>query len=746
MNEMDGQACEQTPGCTGTIDDGYCDLCGMAPASAALQAPPPPVTPAPGGLTGSVRSSGHGPAPSGSAKAATGTRRVTSATTARPSGRLGLGLISVPEVPVPEPMSMVLANPEVPEHKRFCGRCGEPVGRSRLNRQGRLEGTCVSCGQPFSFVPKLHPGDVVGGQYEIAGCLAHGGLGWVYLARDLKVEFWVALKGLLDSGDADAMAAAVAERRFLASLEHPNIVKIHNFVNHEGADYIVMEYVGGTSLRDLLKQQRRDGRFEPLPVAQAVSYILEILPALGYLHRLGLLYCDFKPENVILQHDNLKLIDLGGARRLDDDSAAVFGTLGFQAPEIEELGPSVASDLFTVGRTLAVMIMDFRGYQGTFRHSLPEQAEQAVLVENESLYRFLCKATAAHPDDRFQSADEMAAQLLGVLRETVATEADPPPPAASSLFAADADPRGETDEGELVTPAWETLPTLRVSADDTSFAALATLPDVDARTQAALLEALTPRTVEVELRLARAQMESGGVDCDRTLDRIEAGDPWEWRVEWYRGLLALTGGDHGRAVEAFDRVYSEVPGELAPKLALALVTESCGDRATAAHLYDLVSRTDPSCTSAAFGLARCRFAAGDRAGAVAAYHRVPPASSSYVRAQMQAARALVLPTDAGPPSREELVTASRIAERLPLDAQQRGALTRDVLTAALRMLRSGELEPDEAITVAGWPLRERDVRLGLERAYRALARYADSAAARVALVDRANRVRPRSLV
>jgi serine/threonine-protein kinase PknG len=595
-------------------------------------------------------------------------------------------------------------------------------------------------------VPKLRPGDVVDGQYEVAGCLAHGGLGWVYLARDLKVEFWVALKGLLDSGDADAMAAAVAERRFLAGLEHPNIVKIHNFVNHEGADYIVMEYVGGTSLGDLLKQRRLDGRFEPLPVAQAASYILEILPALGYLHRLGLVYCDFKPDNVILQHDNLKLIDLGGARPLDDESAAVFGTVGYQAPEIEELGPSVASDLFTVARALAVMIIDFRGYQSTFRYTLPAQDDHAVLADNDSLYRFLCKATAPHPDDRFQSADEMAAQLLGVLRETVATDADPPPPAASSLFAADADPRGEGDDGELVRPASVALPTLRVSADDPSFAALATLPDVDAGTQAELLEALAPRTVEVELRLARAQMEAGHAGAESTLDRVENGDPWDWRVDWYRGLLALNDGDYDGARVAFDRVCSDVPGELAPKLALAVVAERDGDPATACRLYAVVSRTDPSCTSAAFGLARCRLAQGDRAGAVAAYQRVPPTSSTYVQAQVRAARALVSPAAGQSPSHSELVAASRTAERLPLDAHQRSALTRDLLAAALRMLRTGALEADDATSVAGRPLRERDLRLGLEQAYRDLARFADSSAGRIELVDRANRVRPRSLL
>jgi len=293
---------------------------------------------------------------------------------------------------------------------------------------------------------------------------------------------------------------------------------------------------------------------------------------------------------------------------------------------------------------------------------------------------------------------------------------------------------------------WAALPTLRVSADDPSFAALSTLPDVDAGTQVELLEVLAQKTVEVDLRLARAQMEAGHGGAESTLDRIEAGDPWDWRVDWYRGLLALNDADHDRAQVAFDRVCSDVPGEVAPKLALAVVAERGGDFATASRLYGVVSRTDPSCTSAAFGLARCRLAQGDRAGAVAAYQRVPPTSSTYVQAQVRAARALVSPAAASPPSLVELVAASRTAERLPLDAHQRSALTRDLLAAALRMLRSGGLDADDATTVAGRPLRERDLRLGLEQAYRDLARFADSSASRVELVDRANRVRPRSLL
>ena len=116
------------------------------------------------------------------------------------------------------------------------------------------------------------------------------------------------------------MAAAVAERQFLAEVEHPNIVRIYNFVQHadrqtgESAGYIVMEYVGGKSLKQILLDARPAGG--SVPLAQAIAYAIEVLPALGYLHGRGLVYCDFKPDNVIQTEEQLKLIDLG-ARAAD---------------------------------------------------------------------------------------------------------------------------------------------------------------------------------------------------------------------------------------------------------------------------------------------------------------------------------------------------------------------------------------------------------------------------------------------
>ncbi|MEV0091613.1 tetratricopeptide repeat protein [Streptomyces sp. NPDC050738] len=450
----------------------YCDTCGLAP----VVSPTGMVTSPPTGIAAGGRGSSRGSSSSSRASSrassrsssrsstsrrsvsgrlsralsgASGSRSVTvraSGASASASGRnrLGAGLVSIPEVPRPDPQSAVMENPEVPERKRFCSRsdCGAPVGRARGERSGRTEGFCTKCGHPYSFVPKLTTGDIVHGQYEVMGCLAHGGLGWVYLAVDRAVsDRWVVLKGLLDTGDQDAMAAAISERRFLAEIEHSNIVRIYNFVEHldqrTGSmdGYIVMEYVGGKSLKEIANDRRQSGgKRDPLPVEQACAYGIEALEALGHLHSRNLLYCDFKVDNAIQQADQLKLIDMGAVRRMDDDESAIYGTVGYQAPEVAEVGPSVASDLYTVARTLAVLTFDFQGYTNVFSDSLPDPDNIEVFRTYESFYRLLVRATDPDPARRFSSAAEMTEQLTGVLREVVAIQSGRPRPALSTLF------------------------------------------------------------------------------------------------------------------------------------------------------------------------------------------------------------------------------------------------------------------------------------------------------------------------
>ena len=317
--------CRQ-PGCAGAYaPDGYCDECGHK-------------APAPDSLSASIETPAHGGTAGLSSTAGLSIGGANDPTRAVGRGRLGANLVVVPPVPLRDPAAALMDVALVPESQRFCGQCGGPVGRgSSSGRPGKTEGFCPKDGKPYSFVPQLSPGEFINARYEVLGVIAHGGLGWIYLARDRNIsetgaDRWVVLKGLIDTGDLYALSSAMAERRFLVEVDHPNIVKIHDFVQHpdpktgQMTGYTVMEYVGGRSLKELAQASTGPGgRRTPLPLPQVLAYGLEVLPALGYLHARGLLFCDFKPDNVIQAEEQIKLIDLGAVRHVDDDDSVMFG-------------------------------------------------------------------------------------------------------------------------------------------------------------------------------------------------------------------------------------------------------------------------------------------------------------------------------------------------------------------------------------------------------------------------------------
>jgi serine/threonine-protein kinase PknG len=785
---VEGETCQATPGCPGVVEDGYCDVCGKIAVAAVVPAGAGTAATATTGNAGTASpptdgdvlvdrlllparrqlpreewgsglegpSNGAGSSPSaGSARATSSRRTGTASTRTAARTRIGAGLVSVPPMPTLDPIAAMMPHPEVAEARRFCSNCGAEVGRGREGRPGRVAGFCSKCRHQYSFAPSLLRGDLVASQYRIAGCLAYGGLGWIYLAQDEQVSNrWVVLKGLLNISDPDAMTSAVAERQFLARVEHPNVVRIYNFVQHGGAGYIVMEYVGGKTLKNILVERRQEAGAGagPLPVEHAIAYILGILPAFSYLHRLGLVYNDFKPDNVMVYGDDVKLIDLGAVTRVDSPNVALFGTDGFQAPEVPSLGPSTASDLYTIARSLAVLILDFRGYQNRYRYTLPTPPEQPVLGEHESLYRFLLKGTAENPDDRFQSADEMGEQLLGVLREVVARREKIPRPAASSLFGADLQAIHAHAGAAPIEPDWRYLPPLKVNPADpaasfvVNISALSDPPQQLRLLGEAISQGQVPDTAEVELGVARALIWMGRLDeAARRLELVAQQDPWDWRVNWYRAVALLTRGDHAEARNLFQQVSTDLPGELGPKLAEALAAELAGDAERAARLYDVVSTTDPSFTSACFGLARVRDALGDRAGAVEAYRRIPETSSLFTQAQLALARTLVKERPESRPGVTELVQASATVKRLRLDPHQRALVAVELLETALMLLGSRAVLPDAAIDVLGHPLEWNRLRIGLEHAYRDLARFAVGEE-KIRLVDRANQVRPMTAV
>jgi len=733
-------ACTQ-PGCSGSIEDGYCNVCGAperarttSPAGATAGSSPA----AQSGTNRAAVSSRLGSTPIGSARtgASRPTRRL--GTTRTRTQHLGAGITSVPAAPVPDPRSVVLAHPEVAEEKRFCAACGAPVGRGHDGQPGRTTGFCPKCRTAYSFAPRLKPGDLVGGQYETVGCVAHGGLGWIYLARDHNVsDRYVVLKGLLNSGDKDAYNAAVAERQFLAAVQHPLVVEIYNFTQHEGSGYIVMEYVGGRSLKQILKDrlEANTGRYDPFPVDQAIAYIVEILPAFSYLHAQGLLYCDFKPDNVVQAGDNLKLIDLGGVRRIDDATSAIYGTVGYQAPEVADVGPSIASDIFTIGRTLAVLATELRGYQTTYATALPDVTDIPLFQQHDSLYRVLLKATAQDPDDRFQSVDELRDQLLGLLRETVATAAAKPATQSS------ASPLFETLIATDPELAWDQLPALRVDPTDAAAAWLAAVSVSDPTARLTALQHAPNRTVEVQLAEIRAHIEAGQrVEAAKLIDAVLADNPWEWRAIWMSGLAAFAAADADAATTAFNTVVGQVPGELAPKLALALACEAAGDDTVAEQLYATCTVVDAAYIApAAFGLARVRARRNDTTGALSALDLIGPMSSAYVSARRARAELLSQPGR----SLSELADAVASIDAVSLDARDRQSYRVRALELAVGEVVTHGARTD--VKIAGCVATEYDLRLGAESAYRQLAALTERVDERVRLVDAANRIRPRTL-
>ncbi len=722
-------------GCDGKIVDGACDTCGRAPVGQKLMAQAVRASQ----KLGVRGSASYGTMGGGGSASSALSGRTGSGRSGRASGRsgrvstrrqLGAGLISLPELPSMDPLLSIMADAVVPDRKRFCNNCN-----AKLNHE---KGFCPMCGQEYSFVPTLKPGDLVAGQYEVKGAIAFGGLGWIYLGWDKTLSRWVVLKGLLNSKDEASAAAALAERQFLASVKHPKIVGIYNFVTMGNEGYIVMEYVGGKTLKTI-RQERG-----PLPVAEGIAYIHAILPAFGYLERQGLVYCDFKPDNVMLEEDDVKLIDMGGVRRVDDTEGDVYGTVGYTSPEAAS-EPNFTSDLYTVARTLLVLLMDFK-FQGTYLHSLPTPAEAPLFAQHDALYRFLLRATHVNPDMRFQTADEMAEQLLGVLREVVAVDGisrsyDSP------LFTGDTFLERD-EEGDAEKLDYKMLPTLKPDATDPAANVLFSLgSSAGAARKAAIEKAMqkVPDSSELPLHLALDYIESGDYAAgEKLLASVIENDPFDWRVFWYRGLSALKQSKPKDAQTHFDAVYSELPGELAPKLALALACELQKNYKQAAGYYDRVSRADANFVTAAFGLARCLMADGNRSGAVAAYLRIAATSSAYTRAQMDMARVL-LKTAPTAPTIAELTQSSNAIAALTIEGAARHRLSAELFLAAAAQVEAKAIPVNDNARILGQALQSNALREGAERELRAQARYAKSAPERIALVDRANAERPRTM-
>jgi serine/threonine-protein kinase len=266
----------------------------------------------------------------------------------------------------------------------------------------------------------FQPGQVVADRYRVVRKLGGGGMADVYLCEDLTLGRNVAIKVLLQRylGDATFVERFRREAKAAAGLNQQNLVSIYDWGELEGTYYIVMEYVEGETLKDLI---RRRGR---LSGNEAVMVGLQLLAAVDFAHRGGIVHRDIKPQNVMIDRaGTAKVMDFGIARAGDSgmtEAGSILGTAQYLAPE-QAKGHQVdeRSDLYSVGVVLYEMLtgtVPFKGESAVtvaLKHVSEVPLEPAELVPGlpYSLNQIVLKAMAKDPADRYQSAAEFGRDL-----------------------------------------------------------------------------------------------------------------------------------------------------------------------------------------------------------------------------------------------------------------------------------------------------------------------------------------------
>ncbi|MGR8010014.1 tetratricopeptide repeat protein [Streptomyces hypolithicus] len=758
------------PGCGGQVTEtGFCDLTGLPVDDDG--APPN------GARTGANGAGANGPGGAGAKGGLTGANGQSGGP--RPPAAqfvlspAGDNLMDLPLVEVPDPA--LLAQPEAAQPSSHVMRCGNPDCAEFIGVV-TSEGRC-SCGTPYALQPQLSADDVLADQYRVVGPIAHGGLGWVYLAEDAQLhDRPVALKGLRNPHSSLAREVALRERRHLTDLNHQDIIRVINYATHRptGTDYIVMEFAAGMALHRIAERIARDE--EPFAGPRVhefiVSYGIRILDALGYLHtQERKVYGDMKPDNVMHCGDGIKIIDVGGVRE--------FGVPGpytgpYKGPEVEQDGRAhPQSDLYSVGVTL-------RELADAARHRAPG-------LGAESLHRALARATADDPRHRYATAAEMSLQLRGVIRELrslrLGTETFEP----SRLF----DPASAALDGGLgrapTLDSWAYgthrlplnaarpspdevaagLPVPRTDPDDPQAGSLARI-SYDAP---GLLQLLADWTPSVELHLLRCRLhldlarrprrrahhhERAHAELGLATALVGTMAPYDWRLHWHAGLLHLGDDRIAEARTEFDHVYDSLPGEYAPKLALGYCHERLGAPDRARDYYEAVWLRNHSMGSAAFGLARFHLAREEREKALEILEHVPKDSRHRTAARTAIVRILAgrrAPAGAPPPLESVTAALARVVQLheeegltdrhavLRLESHIREVVLDWVCATDngedARVRRLAELRErvqDEHLT-------ESRLRRRLEEAYRALSQQAGDLRAH-ALLDLANGIRP----
>lgn len=303
-----------------------------------------------------------------------------------------------------------------------------------------------------------HTRDARLANYRLGRLIGTGGMGSVYLARDLTLQRDVAIKFIAPelAGDESARRRLLREARAAAALDHPNICGVHEvIVTDDGRACIVMQYVEGETLADVLRR----GPVEP---RQALSVAAQLAGALASAHQHGVVHRDIKPQNIVITPGGqAKLLDFGIARIVEPptandatttsltDPGVIAGTPAYMSPEqVRQQPVDARSDLFSLGAVLYEMLTGRRAFTGATvgeiysqiletHPSAPSTVRPGLSTQHDELCRRLL---AKHPEDRFASAAEVAGALRVLLpdtaRNTVPPQPSPVPRPRTSLLVA----------------------------------------------------------------------------------------------------------------------------------------------------------------------------------------------------------------------------------------------------------------------------------------------------------------------
>src|SRR5262245_24225166 len=274
------------------------------------------------------------------------------------------------------------------------------------------------------------------GPYEVLDLLGIGGVGEVYLARDSRLDRTVAIKILKSPGSTGSkqLQRFHREAKAIASLSHPHICTIYDVGEEDGVAFLVMEWLAGQTLAERLERG-------PLSIELALQIASQVAEALDAAHRKGIVHRDLKPENIIFAPGGVKLLDFGLAKLREAEyedmvrgrtgslqltgEGTLMGTLPYMAPEqIEGLLVDSRTDIFSLGVVLYEMLAGRRPFRGDTRVSLmmailaedPASLAEVRPAVRESLQRLVRRCMQKNPDDRWQTARDLAAELQWIAR------------------------------------------------------------------------------------------------------------------------------------------------------------------------------------------------------------------------------------------------------------------------------------------------------------------------------------------